>query len=123
MSKDFTKEQEKAIKALQKFESIKTVNRISAYIVIAPDAHFEIGKSNYKLWGKVRVLFPAGGQGQRDVKVFVGDSASGELQVASGYNADEAMSNILFDGFIIENDRTSWQHQLEVLGYTIIQAI
>lgn len=125
---EFTKEQLKAIKALQAAEKSPAWNRVSAYVVIAPiQANADLYKGNIDVWkshGKVKVLFPTNGFGSgQGVKVFVWECLNDGLQYATGYNLDKAMASVTFDGITLKDDGSDWRRQLEEKGYTVIQAI
>ena len=125
---EFSKEQLKAIKALQAAEKSSAWNRVSAYVIIAPiQADDDMHKGSIDVWkkhGKIKVLFPASGIGSgQGVKVFVWQCLNDGLQYATGYNLDKAMASITFDGITLKDDGSDWRRQLEEHGYTVIQAI
>lgn len=120
---EFSKEQEKAIKALQAAEKSPAWNRVSAYVIID---QFGTGGDCNK-FGKVKVIHPADGAGA--LKVFVWDCTGDnglQMGTASGYGYDKlsaAMCGIKFDDIEFTDHPTNWEMQLRQAGYTVIQAI
>jgi hypothetical protein len=117
---EFSKEQTKAIKALQSAEKSSAWNRVSAYVIVRPMATFKPGDSNYKQWGKLKVLFPAGGIGSGHVKVFAG--LQHDLEYVTGYDLDACLAQLDFWGTKVSKDG-NWRNDLQDAGFTVIQAI
>lgn len=125
---EFTKEQLKAIKALQAAEKSPAWNRVSAYVIIAPGACNTTPTGFYsKSIGKIKVIHPADGMGI--LKVFAWDcSGNNGLQIgqASGCGYDKlsaAMEGLKFDDIVFTDHPKNWEMQLREAGYTIVQAI
>jgi hypothetical protein len=122
---EFTKEQLKAIKALQAAEKSPAWNRVSAYVIIDK---FGVN-SDCNRFGKIKVIHPADGMGS--LKVFVWDCTGSDLQMgtASGCGYDKlsaAMVDMKFDDITFTDHGSlsgNWQTQLRAAGYTIVQAI
>jgi hypothetical protein len=117
---EFTKEQDKAIKALQAAKKSPAWNRVSAYVIIRPMATFKKGDTNYKQFGKIKVLFAAGGIGSGAVKVFAG--LQHDLEYVTGYNLDACLAQLDFWGTKVSNNG-NWRNELQDVGFTVIQAI
>jgi hypothetical protein len=117
---EFTKEQDKAINALQAVENSPAWNRVSAYVIIRPMATFNLGDTNYKQWGKLRVLFPTHGIGSGAVKVFAG--LQHDLEYVTGYDLDACLAQLDFWGTKVSNNG-NWRNELQDVGFTVIQAI
>lgn len=117
----FSKQTEKAIAALQKAEKSPAWNRVAAYVILAPM------RAGHKInYGKIKVLYPAAGEGP--LKVFVWDCTYHDVQMgqASGYGYDKlsaALQGIKFDDIVFTDHPNNWEIQLREAGYTVIQAI
>jgi hypothetical protein len=127
---EFTKEQDKAIKALQAAEKSPAWNRVSAYVIIRPMALYDTSDKHASNLcynhGKIKVIHPADGMGS--LKVFVWDCSGNGIQMgaASGCGYDKmsaAMVNIKFDNIEFTDHPKNWEMQLREAGYTVIQAI
>jgi hypothetical protein len=132
---EFTKEQDKAIKALQAAEKSPAWNRVSAYVIIAPvyvngtivspkDTKInpvDMNKDTIKMsYGKLKVLFPAGGIGSGAVKVFAW--IANDLEYVTGYDLDACLAQLDFWGTKVSNNG-NWRNELQDVGFTVIQAI